>query len=77
MVHEMSLWPCSLDVLDDHVDVHVGVGQGAEHLGRHAGLVGHGAHGHLGLVGGVGDAPDDRALHAVIFLSDPGALGVA
>ena len=28
------------DVLDDHVDVHVGVGQGREHVGGHAGRSG-------------------------------------
>ena len=68
--------PLFAGVLDDHVDVDVRVGQGAEDLGRHAGPVGHAAHGDPGLVGGVGDGSDDRALHGVIFLSHPGAVVV-
>ena len=63
-------------VLDDHVDVDVGCGEGGEDHGRDAGLVGHAAHGHPGFVGGVGDGSDDRALHGVIFLSHPGAVVV-
>src|SRR5450830_41786 len=63
-------------VLDDHVDVYVGCGEGGEDHGRDAGLVGYAAHGHPGFVGGVGDGSDDRALHGVIFLSHPGAVVV-
>ncbi len=68
--------PLLADVLDDHVDVHVGVGQRREDVGRHAGFVGHAAHGDLGLVGGVGHAADDGLFHGNIFFFHPGALRV-
>ena len=64
------------DVLNDHVDVDVGVGQGREDVGGHARPVGHAAHRDLGLVGGVGHAADDRLFHGSIFFFHPGSLRI-
>ena len=61
------------DVLDDHVDVEVGVGEGEEDLGGVAGLVGHAADGDFGLIAFDADAADDDGFHAHIFFRDKGS----
>ena len=56
------------DVLDDHVDVDVGVGDRAENLVGDAGAVWHAQHGDLGFVAVERDAGNDRLFHVVFFL---------
>jgi len=56
------------DVLHDHVDVDVGVGDRAENLVGDAGVVGHADHGDFGFVAVEGDAGDDGLFHGVVFL---------
>jgi hypothetical protein len=51
------------DVLDDHVDVDVGVGDRAENLVGDARGIGHAEHGQLGFVAVESDAGDDRLFH--------------
>ena len=69
-------------VLDDGVDVDVGVGQRGEDASRDARPVGDSAQRDLGLVGGVADGPDDGLfqllfdVHSVASVGDPGALDV-
>src|SRR5213075_201083 len=52
------------DVLDDHVYVDGGVGEGVEDTGGHAGFVWHADDGHFGLIFIEGDAANDDVLHA-------------
>ncbi|SPA14560.1 conserved hypothetical protein [Cupriavidus taiwanensis] len=54
-------------VLDDHVDVDIGVGDRAQDLVGDAGLVGHAQDGDLGFVAGKGDAGDDSGFHGGVF----------
>ena len=63
-------------VLDDEVDVDVGLGQRREHLGRFADLVGKVVDGHLRVVESVGHTGNDRLFHASVFLSYQCAGGV-
>ena len=53
-------------VLDDHVDVDVGVGERAEDAPGDAGLVAEAGQGHARLVG-VGDCCDHRLLHRLVL----------
>ena len=58
-------------VLDDHVDVHVGVGQGAEDLPGHAWLVAHPGQGHARLVG-MGHGCHRGSFHRLLLRDDEG-----
>ena len=58
-------------VLDDHVDVDVGVGEGAENASRDAGLVGESGQGHARLVG-MRYGCDHRLLHRHVLSDDEG-----
>ena len=55
------------DVLQHHVDVHVGVGDGAEHLRRVAGDVGQADDRHLGLAAIVCDSGQNGVFHAYVL----------
>ena len=57
------------DVLDDHVDVDVGVGDRAEDLVGDARTIGDAENGELGFVAVEGDAGDDRLFHGLVFLN--------
>src|SRR5207249_81724 len=59
--------PFFTDVLDDHVDVDVAVGDRLENLGGDAGLVGHAGDGDFGLVFVHRDAADDDVFHFLSF----------
>ncbi len=61
------------DVLHDHVDVDVGVGQRAEDGGGDAGLVLHAADRNLRLVLGEGDAGDDLLFHDFCLVANKGS----
>ena len=63
-------------VLDDHVDVAVGVGQRGEDRGRRAGPVGDADQRDPRLVGGVGDGGDERVFHGLVFSEDKGTGAV-
>src|SRR5690606_20552911 len=66
------------DVLDDHVDVDVGVGDRPQDLVGDARLVGHAGDGELGFVAREGDAGDDGLFHVLVFLNgDERALAFA
>src|SRR5690606_4746929 len=60
--------PVMADVLDDHVDIDIGVGDRAENLVGDTGLVGHAQHSQLGLVTIEGNAGNDWLFHRGIFL---------
>ena len=57
------------DVLDDHVDVDVGVGDGAQDLVGDARLVRYAKHGQFGFVAIEGDTGDDGLFHVLFFLN--------
>ena len=61
------------DVLHDHVDVDVGVGQRPEDARGDARLVLDLEEGDLGLVLGVGDAADDLLFHDLILVANDGS----
>ena len=61
------------DVLHDHIDVDIRVGDGGEEAGGDAGMVGHAANGDFGLVPIDADAADDDIFHAHSFFFDEGA----
>ena len=67
------------DVLHDHVEVDLGLGERLEDARRLADLVGHRDHRDLGLAPVVRDAGDDRLLHSIhlCFGNDPRALLLA
>src|SRR5690606_19249810 len=60
------------DVLDDHVDVHVGRGDHVEDLRGLAGDVRDAVDGDLALGPVMGDAGDDRLFHGFAFLDGDG-----
>src|SRR3990167_5368889 len=63
-------------VLDDHIDLDVGLGHRTQDLVRDAWLVGHAEHGDLGFVAVEGNAGNDGLFHLFVFLkSDQGAGG--
>ena len=61
------------DVLDDHVDIDVGLGERHEHRRGDARLVGDPAQRDLGLVLGIGDAGDDLLFHDLVLVADEGS----
>jgi hypothetical protein len=63
-------------VLDDHVDVHVGLGQGGGDAARDAGGVRDAQERHPGLSGRVGHGGDERMLHGLLLRDDDGARSV-
>ena len=63
-------------VLDDDVDVDVGLRQRREDLGRYAHLVGQVVDGDFGVVERVGHTGDDGLFHAFFFLSYQSAGGI-
>ena len=71
----MSVVPSRRDVLDDHVDIDVGVGQRAENRGGDAGTVRDLAHGDFRLVPRIGDASDDFLFHDFFLIDNQGAAG--
>ena len=58
------------DVLNDHVDGDVGVGQGRKNLRRDPGLVRHPLHANLGFILVVADPRDQNGFHILILLRD-------
>ena len=63
-------------VLDDHVDVDVGVGQRGEDPAGDAGLVADAGQRHAGLVVGVGHGGYERLLHGLVLCDDEGTGAV-
>ena len=74
----MSVVAVLRDVLDDHVDVDVGLGERPEDRRGDARLVLHAAERDLGLVLGIGDAGDELLFHDLVLVADEraGACGV-
>ena len=64
--------PSGRDVLDDHVDVDAGIGQGPEDARRDARLIVHLEKRDLGLVLGVGDAAHDLLFHDLFLVANDG-----
>ena len=56
------------DILDDHVDIDIGIGQRPEDAGHHAGLVGHAHQRDLGFTLVGHDAGDQFLFHLVILV---------
>ena len=61
------------DVLDDHVDVDAGIGQGPEDARRDARLIVHLEKRDLGLVLGVRDAAHDLLFHDLFLVANDGS----
>ncbi len=62
------------DVLDDHIDFHIGIGHSTQNLVGDAGPVGHGEHGDLGFIAVEGNTGNDSLFHGFVILkSDQGA----
>src|SRR6218665_343174 len=62
-------------VLDDHVDIDVGIGHGAQDQVGDAGLVGHAEHGELGFVAVESDAGYDGLFHFFVLLESDQRAG--